>query len=522
MKQKFLKVIPWVLLGISFGTLMIYQHLFLDAFLSSDDASELVLAHLLATDKSEMILSRKWYYSTEIRVLNAQIIWSILFHFMSSWHWVHLVGNGILVLMLLASLFYLCKKLNIKQLFPILGCFICLPVSDLYYAFILQNVCYIPYVITIVLLLALLFSYSEDKRWYYGVIAVVFSLMNGMGGMRQLLTFYIPLFLATICFFMLDKKKEACSKELSVPIWIFTVMNVAAAGLGYVINSKILSRYFLFAQYENLRFTPFSIERVVNMMNGWLNVLGYKVGGRVFSVATLCNAAAGITFLLLIVYIIKILCGKFFYDWKIRFLAWFYLCGFVAFTLLYAFTDMDLVDRYFLPLSACSYLLIFLGIKEEAGMENKAFIRSIGLCMFSLLIVGNAFFNYYPRIKGYVGNPRKDAVMAAVDAGYEKGFATFWNANISTELSDGALEMWAWTDYPEDIESIEALPQWLRKTSHDTLPDGKVIVLLSQDEAEKFKFDDNFSMDKKVFESDGYIVWGFDSVRELKLCIDGE
>ena len=125
-------------------------------------------------------------------------------------------------------------------------------------------------------------------------------------------------------------------------------------------------------------------------------------------------------------------------------------------------------------------------------------------------------------MRGYKDNPRKDAVTAAVDQGYTCGYATFWNANISTELSDGKLEMWAWTDYPEDITELNAFPQWLRKVTHDFPPQQRVCVLLSVDEAQKFSFVQRIGEEHLVYASDSYVVYGFESAEDLRRIVEEE
>jgi hypothetical protein len=521
-KEKWYLIASYTFLTVTFFVLTLFEHVYMDALLSSDDASELVLSNLLS--QSGGILSRDWYYSTEIRVLNAQIIWSLLFRVCGSWHLVHLLGNIICYVLLLASLYYLCRKLELKKAFPILGAIALIPVSDQYLAFILQNVCYIPYVITICLIFAMLVSFQEQhkspKRWLFLALCVLFSIGNGMGGARQLLTFYLPFALAVVVFFLFFSPKK---KDVDLPVALYGFGAVAGAVAGYLINSRVLSRRYYFAQYDSLKYTPFSLDRVVEVLNGWINVLGYKTGGKVFSVVTIYAAAQGLTCLLLVFSTVRILRSRNSYPWAVVLFALYYAAAFVCYVLLFAMTDMDYSDRYILPVSAVSYLLIFagfLGERREGQVSGRRELSGAVLTLLTLLLIGCGVFNYYPRMRAYTGNPRKDAVDAIVAQGYRSGYATFWNANIAVELSDGQLEMWAWTDYPEDITDVDALPEWLRKVSHDTEPEGKVCVLLSTGEAEKFSFTADIPSDHVIFVSDDYTAYGFTSVEELKTYIE--
>lgn len=63
--------------------------------------------------------------------------------------------------------------------------------------------------------------------------------------------------------------------------------------------------------------------------------------------------------------------------------------------------------------------------------------------------------------------------------GYDRGVATFWNSNVTTELSDGRIEMWT-------VRNIEKMNiyEWLQETSHSELPDGNIFVLINKKEYE--------------------------------------
>ena len=78
-----------------------YYNMNKEGLLSSDMSSELVLANLLS--KENALLSNKWIYSTELRVVNTQVVYSILFHFFSDWSLVRALGNLIMLIGLVIS-----------------------------------------------------------------------------------------------------------------------------------------------------------------------------------------------------------------------------------------------------------------------------------------------------------------------------------------------------------------------------------------------------------------------------------
>ncbi len=68
-----------------------------------------------------------------------------------------------------------------------------------------------------------------------------------------------------------------------------------------------------------------------------------------------------------------------------------------------------------------------------------------------------------------------------VDNGYTKGIAEFWCADVTTEMSDGRIEMWSLKH--SNHESAD-LGMWLEDTSHDTMPTGQYFLLVRGDEEE--------------------------------------
>lgn len=80
--------------------------------LDADMASEQLLANLLAQEGS--VMSTNWYYSTELRVLNTQLVMAPLFRLFTSWHTVRVVGSVVLILLYLAAWFWFGRSAKLK------------------------------------------------------------------------------------------------------------------------------------------------------------------------------------------------------------------------------------------------------------------------------------------------------------------------------------------------------------------------------------------------------------------------
>ncbi len=87
---------------------------------SSDSASEILLAQECFREKSFWPLS--WHYSTEIRLLNTQLVTAPLFAFTDSWWLVKTISAVLLSLFLPLSLYFLLVQLDVRKLWVRLLC----------------------------------------------------------------------------------------------------------------------------------------------------------------------------------------------------------------------------------------------------------------------------------------------------------------------------------------------------------------------------------------------------------------
>lgn len=77
------KVVQYTGVCIALGMIIAIGWFRFDHLIDSDMSSELILSKLLADENK--ILSTKWYYSTELRVLNTQLIYSFFFKIFHDW-----------------------------------------------------------------------------------------------------------------------------------------------------------------------------------------------------------------------------------------------------------------------------------------------------------------------------------------------------------------------------------------------------------------------------------------------------
>lgn len=524
--EKIIKWSSWIWFGVLAIIFVVYIVCNINMFIDSDGSSELVLSNLLA--KEHQFISKNWFYSTELRVLNTQIIFSILFWFTGSYHFVRIAGTIILALILMLSYYFLLSSIGLKKYFPYTGAFLIAPFSGEYLNFVLVGNYYIPHIAISFVAMGLLFRTLKQKgkrRIVCLALSYILALVSGLGGPRQVIIFYLPLLLTLIWIILLSiikNKPFTIDKIIDIAQSVF--ISFICALVGYLINSKLLYKIYTFVVWEGLNFTPFSVSKFEGIINGFIGCMGYKTGP--LCLLTLCtNALAAALILGIALYYYKrvnsVKYDKDYYGaqsenkFQESFLAVFFVMASMAMTVLYLFTDMRYEDRYLLPVLVFAFPL-YTYLISRVRREFYVVICS-GIMVLALAggIANYKIVSAEDRTAGL-----RDIAQAMQEMGYETGYATFWNANVITELSDGNIEMYAWTSAAEEVIDVDEVYMWLQKKDHlNTLPDGPVFIVFESSEMAAMSLDerllskDNINKDVMydLYSDGNYHVYGFDN-----------
>lgn len=511
-----------------------YLHFYGDSWLSSDDSSEMILSHILA--KEGGILSKNWHYSTELRVLNTQLVWSALFRLSDRWHLVRLAGTAVSLVALCLCIWLLCRWVGREKYTGWLCTIFLTPICPVYFIIMLFGIYYVPHVSISLLLTALFYRCTKARsRKEYVLLLIpgcVLSFLAGLGGLRQLLIWHAPALLAAVLLCFSGGERTRCRHS-----GIFALSATASAALGYLVNSGILSKQYHFLSFGNIQFTVFDPERIWTTVSDWLHLYGYRSGGKVFSVDLLYNGACALTLLLIAAGTVTILRHKERYGEGERLIAWYFVSALLILLLLYGFSDMDYADRYSIPLTVFGFVVVLIACKEKEDGESDR--RSGGLLLALTVLIAVQGVGFYRTYSGERGGIRDEIVAGEsygswgrkatsrsllcrqlVAEGYTQGVATFWNSNVMTELSGGALEMWT----IQNLNDGEArIFRWLQQTDHDTRrPEGKVFLIAggSMDVGEPTA--ELVAGAEKVFHSGEYTAYCYASWQELESLLGAD
>lgn len=497
--------------------------------LDSDAASELVLAKLLSQEGR--LLTENWLYGSELRVFYSQLIFTPLFYVFESWRAVRFTGTLIMLIALMLAFYWFCRETGSRSSFAPAAMLMLLPLSRIYFDVLYKFTYYLPHAVMGFAVPAALWGYAGRKREGRSrraclllTLGALLSFAVGLNGVRLLLTLYAPMLLSALLLLWLNREASGDRRFL-----IGSAAASAAALCGCAVNVLYLSRKYTLLDVTGISFTAFNLEGLEQVLGGLLSAFGYRSGENVFSLPLLYCAQGGLLFVLSLYASFSILKNRRAYREGQQFTAAFYLTSLAVLCLLYCLTGMAFTSRYLVLTAVLGLPPVFVCFRQTERYGRTGNRLLLGLCCFALLC-GALHYNEM-RKEDKTGKQRQ-CVDFLVEEGYTQGYASFWNGNVLTELSDGALEMWVWDENFAQLRDPDETVGFLQARSHLQPPgEGRVFVLLSANENYYCDFAQNFSEDNVVFKTseyepqaiDQYIIYGFGSYEELRsqFCNEG-
>lgn len=487
--------------------------------LDSDMSSDLLLSYRLRQEHA--LLTTNWFYSTELRVFHNHLVFAPLFFLSNNWLQVRTIGTAIILLGMLASCWYFCRQAGIGHLFPAIGTLLVTPMSDVYFRITLLTVSYPPHLFAAFLCCGVLFQYIRCKkrpvRIALLVFLLLFSFVIGLGGLRQVLTFYLPLTLTALfmCFVYSTPDSGRTLPGLAVPerrLLTGSLLATAATLGGWMVNTRVLRYIYHFSSQEGIHFTAFDGERLERLFFGWLESFGFRTGEYVTSPQILYNVFCFGALLVIVCAYISLVRHPQRYTFFERV---FYLLSFFAFAVyegLYLFTDMVYYTRYNIPVVV---LMMPVAVDYLYRLPRCRLWRGVLLSTMAALLLwcGN---DYYTDLWPKNMTASQEAAVAALRvAGYTEGYATFWNANVMVELSNGAFDIRVW--HPGDITDPDDLYEWMQTADHlTTKPEGPVFLFFSKVEGEYETASHCLTEGTVEYEDENYIAVSYPSYEAMR------
>ncbi len=446
--------------------------------LDSDTCSELVLAEKLSREGG--IMSDTWIYSTELEVVNVQIIYSLLFRLTSDWSLVRFLGTVILHCLMLGAYGYLAKQVRMKlNAFLVSASAMLLPFSMAYGRDILYHTFYIIYVILAMWIVGLYLS-SLDKtqdwqgrlqqgkhpdprtvlKWLLPIILLALvSFISGLGGLRMLMNCAAPLAAASLLWVMTGETGEKKPRSFLLPVGL-AVGAAACCAAGYLINTNVLAKSYRYMSFDAQTVSLVEVTRFDLILKGLMTDLGFEAEKDLFTLQGMLSVAAAL--LLILVPVLSVHTLRHTKDPMARFLQLYMLTGITVLTCVFAFTGHQYwyYEVYYIPL--VFWMIPALGkmeieIETETSKKDPVFSAHtlLALLCCGILLANGVFhmdfFRNPESMMGevaYSGLAHTDPTDVPVKQpmadylkreGYDLCYAKYWDAAITTELTDGKV-----------------------------------------------------------------------------------
>ena len=453
----------------------------------SDTSSELILGEKLAREGG--ILSETWAYSTELQVIDCQIVYALLFRVCGDWFLVRFWGAVLMQAMMLGAFGFMARQARIPlNRFCLAGAAMLLPFSVAwgrivlyhnYYAFhmIMANLtvgCYLG---------ALRRTRQENawKRWplwvFAGCLALV-SFLAGLEGVRQMMVCTVPLLAAAVLTAMGSERGNPPERRSLLrqawPGLALGAASFACSGMGYLVNLSAFAGKYSYTDYSGQYVTLRGSDQLETIVRSFLSTLGFHDQTNLFTL----HGILGITGLLIWVAALLLAFHTLRHseDDEARFLSIFMLMTHTVMVFVFMLLALEdyQVDLYFLPVTfwilpmlAKADLRPDSGVPEAKGRpgfpglllagDAKLSVHGlIGTLVLIMFLVNGMYYTLFfrdPKTYGkeitYDGLRYTDtdnvAAMRPVaeylrEQGYTLLYASYWDAAVITELTDGQVK----------------------------------------------------------------------------------
>lgn len=475
---KLSRFLPWIFLCFSLiFSITIYAKYGRNT-LDADQSSEFVLADLLNREK--LLISQNWYYSTELRTVSPVPVYQlglILFH---SWHAARIFSIIVLMNACIAAFLFAARCAGFKEeAVYCAACFI-LPFSKTHSFLFSWGCFYSTYFILGCILFGLFLSLSHHKcRSLILFLLCILGIWAGTAGIRMFMIVGVPL-LVTGFLGWVYPSAQFCPDTTRSVKWLFTAAVTCFLSItaGYMINSHLLTSFLHFQEYSELTTDSFSVSEILARFDALLYYFSYESYVPFLSfpgVISLLNVF--LVFAIIVSPFILLKKKLSFKEYTIPVFAlsaiaivWIIdimASGYEAASTSVGYYIMGLIFGIF-----CIFILI-------SRSSLPAFLRHALMISLCLLFYGSTL----TFVKMHVPSHKKQQAQASewlTENGYTHGFATFWNGNLLTELSDGKLDVIIYDTW-RSREPYE----WLQSVSHtQIMPDGPVFLYTDTEEIE--------------------------------------
>lgn len=440
----------------------------------------------------------------------------------------HHIGMVLFTVLLFASVFVLCRCLDFSLPLSMVtaGSFAAVlcaseKLREIFYEHVIYySIC----VFIICVLLSLFIKFKESlKESHIGKLVIVtfatviFSVCAALDGMQVIATGVVPVFFAAVMEIFLDKNRKLFSKESRSSLYFCLI-----SGFSVIVGLMLLSMLAngvsagyagAYSSYANMN------EWLTNLFKfpeHWFSLFGVDAyyGMSLFSVESIINMVrmataviiAGVPVIALVFY------RKFDFPSKLLILTHFGLSAVIMFG--FVFGILSAANWRLSPMICTGILVCFAVLKIVKGYVVPQRFAAVMLSIF-IVMSGVSFFTVAKMDKnGIVNNDKYGVIQYLKENELDYGYATFWNSQVITVLSDSQVKA-----ANVDVNDAGIAPCPYQANMNWFKPQEGVdryFVLLSSAEevtlmqTEDWRYFEDLPVERHIFED--YIIYVFNTV----------
>lgn len=485
--DKFVFAIQIIFLSIIYVCMQRFLYLYL---CNSDWASENLIAHTLYEEKK--LISQNIYYNSEIRFLDEQLLQAILFFLgIESWKYNRILANTICfvaILIVMEKIFSTLDIVKSRKYTFLTGIIMICPFSYAYADAYTYGGFYLwkMFIALIMIYVFLQTKHGGRRSW---ILSCLIAFYSGIYGIRLLLVVIIPLLTVDMLYRWKGEDKTP---------YILSWGICTGALMGYAVNTFICKKYSV-QDMGALKFVDLTqktlLIRISEIADKILEFAGYISNAEVFSLNGIHNLLAIIFFAGNVIVLLSV-----YKIYKGSKELWYVQMALVSLginSLAMILTDMSQA-RYFI----FNFMLL---VPVYALYLNRKKFLTIPI-MLCFLLAGFSTIVYKSGNGGYYewqipNSERMQSINFLEENNYRFGYASYWNANIITEFTDGDICVSGFWN----LDAMEHF-KWNSLKKYEDPCLEKVFLLLTNVEAEKLT--DRISV-STVYRDDVFTIYEY-------------
>ncbi len=409
-----------------------------------DDGTEMMLWRECAQQKTFFPI--EWNYTTEIRILNTQLIGAPLFLFLSDWALIRTIVTVFSLGLLFVTNMFLLKTLGINSFWTryIFSIIVILPFSNEVWTFMTRQCYYIPHVIIEFLYIALfirILDIENKNSKRNKILFLILSFICGMSGIRYSFMIVGPLvILSTFPYIKLYFKQNGKLHIKDITnkkdyFLIYAILSAVFNFLGLVCYAKVLSKIFTVYGIFGKLFMPLGTYKIDTIINAISHILGYRDGVWAFSLKGMLNILffpCAFIFMYTLYDALKTTKNQ---KHKTMFL--FSIISFIVQS--FIIINIGYATRYFiLPLFLFIPCLAILVTNKELKKSVRQ-VLAVSWIPFLLLTSAITMHDVLPSTNST--NSREEVISFLLEHDYKFGYASFLDANVLTGMTNGKINI---------------------------------------------------------------------------------